>query len=154
MSGRYANWSSHVTDRYPRVATTAESRTAAILEASYLLPAEFELDARLSPAFSVPFSSNNMTVQDLVIDMTVLRYGYFKEEAFTRMKESIDERFKMLLDGTMVMVTSGATIAGQAASQAFSTVNCYPPTFGLGPTEDQRPSQQRLLDEEDARDEF
>lgn len=154
MAGRYAAWSSDVTNRYPRVATTAESRTVAILESAYLTPAEDELDARLSVAFAIPFSSNNRTVQDLVIDMTVLRFGFFKEEAFTRMQESIDSRIKMLIDGTMVMVTSGGVLGAQAAGQAFSTVNDYPPTFGLGEIEGARPSSQRLEDEEDARDEL
>lgn len=146
--GRYATWSADVTPRYPRV--TTDSRTVGTVESAYLLPAEFELDARLASRFTVPFSSNNQTVRDLVIDMTLLRIGTTKERD-EGLRASVEARIKALLDGTMVMVTTSGDVAAYPASGVINTTADYHPTFGMGDILDMEVDDERIDDEEGAR---
>ena len=148
MAGRYAAHSADVIPRYPRVST--DSRAATTLEAAYLIPAEAEVDARLGSRFTVPFSSNNLTVKDLVIDMTMLRMGIYKERD-EQLRKDVDARIKALLDGTMVMVTDSGQVAAYQVSGVINTTADYHPVFGMGPIEDMEPDDQRIDDEEDAR---
>lgn len=145
----YATWSSDVTTRYPRVLT--DSRAPATLDVAYLNPAEAELHGRLSPRFTTPFSSNNLTVKDLVIDMTVIRAGIFKMEQLEDLQASIDSRIKMLLDGTMIMVTTSGEVATQAQATGMSTVHDYQPVFGMGDIIDAEPDPDRIEAEENAK---
>lgn len=146
--GRYAVYSGDVINRYPRCLT--DSRAATLVDSTYLLPAEAEVDARLGARFSVPFSSNNMTVKDLVIDMTMLRMGTYKERD-EELRAAVDARIKALLDGTMVMVTASGTVASYAASGVISTTMSYHPVFGVGSVTDMEPDEQRVEDEDNAR---
>lgn len=146
--GRYAVYSSEVTDRYPRVLT--DSRGGSLIESAYLAPAEAELDARMAPYFPVPFSSNNLTAKDLVIDMTVLRMGIYKE-SMEVLRESVDARIKSLIDGTMFMVTTSGTVAAQPSSGVYSTTAAYHPVFGMGDILDMKPDDDRVDDEADSR---
>lgn len=148
--GRYAVYSGDggVTARYPRCLT--DSRAAALCESSYLRPAEFELDARLASRFTIPFSSNNYTATDLVIDMTMLRMGVYKERD-EDLRASVDARIKALLDGTMVMITTSGEVAAYPASGVINTTADYHPTFGMGPIEDMEVDDERIDDEENAR---
>lgn len=146
--GRYATYSGDVTARYPRCLT--DSRAAALCESAYLLPAEFELDARLAPKFTVPFSNNNMTARDLTIDMTMLRTGIYKDRD-EELRASVESRIKALLDGTMVMITTSGEVAGYPGGGVFSTTQNYHPTFGMGDIVDMKPDDDRVADEDDAR---
>lgn len=146
--GRYAVFSSDVHNRYPR--TLTDSRAAATLESAYLVPSEAELDARLGARFSTPFSSNNLTVKDLVIDMTMIRMGTYKERD-EDLRKSVAERFTALLDGTMVMVDSGGAVVGQPVSGVINTTADYHPVFGMGEILDMQVDDARTDDEENAR---
>lgn len=146
--GRYASFSSDVHNRYPR--TLTDSRAAATLESAYLSPAEAELDARLGSRFTVPFSSNNQTAKDLVIDMTMIRMGFYKEKN-EDLANSIEARIKALIDGTMVMVTTSGEVAGYQVSGVINTTAGYHPVFGMGEILDAEVDDQRIDDEENAR---
>lgn len=146
--GRYAVFSSDVHNRYPR--TLTDSRAAATLEAAYLVPAEAEVDARLGSRFTVPFSSNNITVKDLVIDMTMLRMGTYKERD-EQLRKDVDARIKALLDGTMIMVDSAGAALAYPASGVINTTADYHPTFGMGDILDMEVDDERIDDEENAR---
>jgi hypothetical protein len=148
--GRYATFSSDVTDRYPRVMT--DSRAASLLDATYVVPAEAELDSRLAPSFTTPFSSNNWTVKDIVIDMTLIKMGMFKDGVQRKeLLDSIDKRINGLLDGTIFMVDSGGNTLLSASSGVINTTADYHPVFGMGGIEDMRVDETRVEDEEDAR---
>lgn len=146
--GRYAVFSNDVINRYPRVLT--DSRAVSTLDEAYLAPAEFELDAKLSPWFTVPFSSNNQTAKDLTIDMTVIRMGTYKER-IEDLQKSVDARIQALIAGTMVMITTSGEIAAHKLSGLISTVQSYHPVFGMGDVVDMKPSDRRLDDEESRR---
>jgi hypothetical protein len=147
--GLYATFSHHVRDRYPRTAT--DSRGYTILE-SYLTDAEAELHGRLGAHFTVPFSANNLTARDIVIDLTVIKMGLVKGDDLAELDVRIDKRIKALIDGTMVMVTTSGEVAALAdKTGAFSTVQSYSPVFGVGDIMDMRPDPDREDDEENAR---
>jgi hypothetical protein len=146
--GRYASFSSDVTNRFPR--TLTDSRAVATLEAAYLTPAEAYIESRLAARFTVPFSSNNQTVKDLVIDRTLVNIGMFKEKN-DDLSKSIDERIKALIDGTMVMVTTSGEVAAYNLSGVINTTAEYHPVFGMGPIEDMEVDDERTDDEENAR---
>lgn len=146
--GRYAVFSTEVQDRYPRV--TTDSRAVSTIESAYLLPAEAEVDARLGVRFALPFSSNNLTVKDLVIDMTMIRMGTYKDRV-EDLQKSVDSRITALIAGTMVMVTASGTIAASALASAYSTTGSYHPVFGMGDVVDMKPDDDRVDDEEGER---
>jgi len=148
--GRYATYSADVFPRYPRTAT--DSRAVVVLDVAYLAPAEFDLEGRLSPRFVTPFSSNNQTIRDLTIDMTVIRQGMFKGDDLDSLQSSIDKRIEMLISGTMMMVTTSGDIITGVDKPTMMSVNAdHPPVFGLGDIVEMRPSPDRLDEEDSAR---
>src|SRR5262245_55008262 len=62
--GRYINWDD-IVNRFTGFANVADAVKAA---SHYVCYAEAEVDARLAPKYTPPFSNNNMTVRDLAID--------------------------------------------------------------------------------------
>lgn len=140
-----------IVNRYKRVVDVGDS---ALVEDSYLLPAEAELNARLGVAYTVPFSNNNVTAKDLAIDLTYLKVIQYKEiDRADRMMNLLDKRFNALLDGSHQMITtSGDVISPTTQLGAFgSTTEDYHPVFGMDDPEYLRVSSAQLEDEEDAR---
>lgn len=149
--GRYINWD-NVVSRYAAV----NKRGGADEVDSYsIIYAEAEVDARLSPAFTTPFSSNNMTARDLAIDMTYLRINPLRDPAKLKpVQDRVDALIKALLDGKASMITDSGDAIGPSSVGGVSpwsnTMN-YPPTFGVGETEDMYVSSAQLYDEAVAR---
>ena len=75
--GRYCT-SSDCIARYNRLSKIDSAQTE--IDSHFISFAENELDGLLSPKFTVPFSSNNVTAKDLAIDLTYLRAGNLKFE--------------------------------------------------------------------------
>lgn len=148
--GRYATYSADVFPRYPRI--TTDSRAVSVLDAAYLVPAEYEIESRLSPRFVTPFSSNNQTIKDLTIDQTVIRHGMFKGDDLDSLQGSIDKRIDALISGTMMMITTSGEIITGVDKPTMMTVNAdHPPVFGLGDIVEMQPSPDRLDEEDSAR---
>lgn len=146
--GRYIDWQDAV-DRYQRIG----DKGSVDVGSNYIVYAEAEIESKLAPAFTVPFSSNNLTVKDLCIDMTLAKILMFKDTKKAEMiMGSIDARVKALLDGTAQMVTTSGV--GQAIENHpyWSETMDYHPTFGAGNLLDFHVSSDRLYDEEQARD--
>lgn len=146
---RYIN-TADVLGRYPK---SADVGSDTHIESSYIRYAEAWVDGALAPAFTAPFSNNNLTVKDLCIDHTYMNIIKFKDaEKAKLIEDSIDARVKALLEGTAQMGIEGGDLLGQDVVNAWSETDGYPPTFGAGDIVDMQVSSSRLYDEEQARD--
>jgi phage gp36-like protein len=142
---RYINWA-HVTGRYGDFAKGPDATQAT----SYFVDmAESEVDARLAPKYAVPFSPVPQMVQDLCIDLTYYK-ATIRQESSKTIKEYIDERFKGLLDGTIMLTTSGG-IVEQAGNLAWAS-NSYHSSFGPDAEVNWNVDSQWVQDAQDARD--
>lgn len=145
--GRYIEWDD-VVKRYPTVSKLGGAEVVGLDHVPY---AEAEVDARLSPAFTVPFSSNNQTARDLSIDLTYLRANPLRDpEKNAPVQERVDNLIAALLEGRMAMVTTSGDVIQPAlvggVSPWSNTMN-YHPTFGAGPIEDMHVDSGQLYDE-------
>lgn len=126
--GRYIDWAD-VVDRYPVLSNVGD---AVKMDSTHIVPAESEVDARLAPVFTTPFSSDNVTAQDLSIQLVYLRAGYLKDDNWVNFKDYIDERFDRLTDGSEAMLTSsGDVLSSQDTTEAYHTHSGYKPIFDL-----------------------
>lgn len=145
------NWNDVVT-RYPEL---ARANIDATMAGSHHLPhAEAELNGKLAPGFTVPFSTNNLTAVDLVTDLVYARiFQYSAPDKAKTVRERIDERCARLLKGLEDMSTSSGTLhSNQAANGIWSSTAGYTPAFGMDPTEDQCIDPDRVQDDLNARD--
>lgn len=147
--GKYVSWDDLVA-RYKRVADKGGSSEVG---SSFLAYAEAEIESRLGGAFTVPFSSNNVTAADLVIDLTIAKIIRFQEpKKYKVIIDEIDGRVKRLVDGTEPMVTtSGDVLFASTDGGAWSSTGSYHPVFGLEDYTLSHVSSDALQDEEDAR---
>lgn len=137
-------------DRYPKSAAVGSS---AFVESNYIYYAEGWVDGALSPAYSTPFSNNNVTVKDLSLDYAWAKMLWFKDTKKSDLiMESLDAQVKLLLEGKAKMVIDDGTVLSKSVSVAWSETKDYPPTFGAGNIIDMQVSSDRLHDEERARE--
>jgi hypothetical protein len=126
--GRYIDWAD-VVDRYPMLSNVGD---ATKMENTHIVPAEGEVDARLAPVFTTPFSSDNVTARDLAIQLVYLRAGFLKDDNWVNFKNYVDERFDRLVDGSEAMLTSsGDVLSSQDTTEAYHTHEGYKPIFDL-----------------------
>lgn len=121
--GRYINWAD-VTGRYNDFAKGPDASVAA---ASFIPQAEAEVDGRLAPKYTVPFSPAPYLVQDLCIDLAYYKAAMGTERA-KLVGESLEKRFKAIIDGTLLLTTSAGTIVAEGATAWVS--NSYHSSFG------------------------
>jgi hypothetical protein len=147
--GRYIQWDD-VIQTYPRVADKGGTNQVG---SAYINYAEARLEGLLAGAYTVPFSSNNLTIKDLSIDLT-----YAKSIMYTDTKKAkvilddIKDRVKSLIDGTATMITTSGDAMFTAGDAPWSTTKDYHNTFGVIPIEDQNIDADRIEDEYDERD--
>lgn len=122
--GRYINWAD-VTARYVDYAKGADSTQS---EAAFVPHAEAEVDARLAPKYTVPFSPVPYLIKDLCVDLAYYKAN-IKQESVKPLKEYIDERFKAIIDGTLILTTSDGIVA--SATGGGWAANSYHSSFGL-----------------------
>lgn len=123
--GRYITWDD-VVNRFSSFATAAGAMKAASHHLAY---AEAEVDAMLGAKFSVPFSNNNLTVKDLVIDLVYLRSIRNNFDLYRPMRAEINSKFAALLSGKMVMITASGDSLRYTGVSAWSNNQDYHPTF-------------------------
>ena len=126
--GRYINWED-VIDRYPELNTLggADQQSSA-----YIVYSEAYVDGVLSPTFTPPFSSNNMIVRDLCIDMCYWRAARFKLDDAVQVKSSFFETVGLLKDGQLQMYDeAGSLIPAVEKSLAWSNTMSYHTAFGM-----------------------
>lgn len=121
--GRYINWAD-VTGRY---SDFAKGPDASIAATSFIPQAEAEVDGRLAPKYTVPFSPAPYLVQDLCIDLAYYKAALGNERS-KLVGESLERRFKAIIDGTLLLTTSAGTVAEDGATAWVS--NSYHSSFG------------------------
>jgi phage gp36-like protein len=121
--GRYTTWD-QVVGRYQSAKTGIDASYA---NSYFVKGAEDLLDGYLASRYSVPFSPAPGVIQDLATDMAYYKLVY-AEKRGEPLKKSIDERIKAILDGTIMLVSSGSLLPN--ASQETGIVDDRPSAFG------------------------
>ena len=126
----------------------------AALEGHYLPSGSRWLDSRLSRAFTVPFSSNNLTARDMNIYSAMLLFlegRTSKQDDAAELRRMLDGWVESLVEGNGVMSLSDDTtlISDGAQHDVWSTVQNYAPTFNMLDAEEQEVNTDRLDDELD-----
>lgn len=120
--GRYCAWTD-VAGRYPDAAKKGnDSNTGSY----WLSHAEDLVDGYLSPKYTVPFSPVPGIVSDLAIDMTYYKMMILTEGA-KNVWEFIEHRITGLLNGTILLTTSGSALG---AGTAWSAAEGHHTSFG------------------------
>jgi phage gp36-like protein len=147
-AGRYIAWSD-VIGRWREYSTIAPVKAAG----GDITYAEAEIDARLSTHFTTPFSNNNLTIRDIVIDMAYLKAARLTGKDRKEISEWVDKRITSLKTGDMSLILDDGTVLSSydAADGVYSTTKDYHPVFGMGDEANLSVSSMRLEDEEDAR---
>lgn len=141
--GRYINWDD-VANSYPDWAKAASANTIGNL---WIPRAEDEVDARLAPKYTVPFSPVPGVVRDLCIDLAYYKLVFASEKG-KELKESLKDRFAALLSGEMVLTVSGTLLA---SDRPWSTHQEYHTAFGVDPDINWQVSDAQAEDEQEAR---
>lgn len=142
--GRYIDWAD-VTGRYNDF---AKGPDASVANASYVPQAEAEVDARLAAKYTVPFSPAPYLVKDLCIDLAYYK-ATIRQESSKAIKDYIDERFKAILDGSIVLTSSDGVVP-VTGNYAWAS-NSYHSSFGLDDPVLWRVDSAQVLDIQDAR---
>jgi hypothetical protein len=150
--GRYINWDD-VVGRYSQI---NKHGGAADIGSNFIQYAEAEVDARLASCYSVPFvsgvGSTPITVKDLAIDVTYLKATIgAKSKAWDQIKNSVNDRIKMICNGDSQIVGPGGDPLAQIAGTIWGSNEDYHPIFGMGDTLDFVVDSDRIDDEDDAR---
>ena len=149
--GRYIDWAD-VSNRYPNF---ADFDGASGVNSAYVIYAEAEIDGRLATRYTTPFSTNNLTVRDLCVDLTYIKCGRLRTEDAKTLKEDLDARIARLIDGSEVMMVetgSGTTESVQRTGDTvWSNTQDYQPTFNLDSPLDWQTDSAQLAAIEDAR---
>lgn len=136
--------------RYNRVADVGGAKQ---VNSAYLVYAEAELNSLLGSCFTVPFSDNNLTAKDLVIDLAYLRVLSFKADKMSdKFEKRIMDRIDGLKKGDIGMTLVDGTIifsSGGAAGSAVSSTQDFTPAFNMLDELDQRVDPDRIDDEYD-----
>lgn len=127
------------------------------LEGHYLPAGARYVDARLSSAFTTPFSSNNLTARDLNIyaaQLLFLEGRTSKQDDAAELRRLLDAWFKSLADGNGSMSLSDDTVLDATGAQfdVYSTAQDYTPVFNMLDPIEQSVDTDRTDDEADAID--
>lgn len=145
--GRYCT-ADQVAQRYRRV-TDVQSYPVTV-ESSYIYYAESDLDRRLAPYFTVPFSSNNVTAADLSIDLAYAKVIIFDDpDKYKAIMSHVDGVIGDLIDGASAMLTtSGDQLSSSTGNAAWSNTASYHSAFGMGDSSLFQVDSAQLYDEE------
>lgn len=142
--GRYIDWDD-VADTYSDWPKSVSANTVGNL---WIQRAEDEVDGRLAPKYSVPFTPVPGIVRDLSIDLAYYKLAFASEKG-KALGETLKERFEALLDGTMILTVSGSPLA--TTNQPWSTHKDYPTQFGVDNPVNWLPSSAWASDQQEAR---
>ena len=120
---RYIEWDD-VANSYPDWAKAASANSVGNL---WIPRAEDEVDGRLAPKYVVPFTPCPGIVRDLCIDLAYFKLTFASEKG-QALGKILEDRFKAILDGKLLLTTSAGQI--DSGERAFST-HQYPTEFGV-----------------------
>jgi len=147
----YANWAD-LAGRYREFSKIGDDSE---INSYHIAHAENELNGIFAGCFTVPFSSNNITVKFLTVDLTYIKYyESIDQEKAEGKRKSFDSQVKRIKNGMGGMVLDDGTILRSSlvgGVTAYSSTADYHPVFGIGNIEDMRVDSSQLIDEEDAR---
>lgn len=121
--GRYITWG-EVTGRYQDAAKKAGDTP---MGSYWLARAEDEIDGYLASRYTTPFSPTPGVVADLCVDLTYYKM-IIQQEGAKPIWEYIDYRLKAIVNGTMVLTSSGTALAQGTA--AWSEHEGHHTSFG------------------------
>lgn len=153
------SWS-HVLARYEELSKLpnvgSASAVASATQVALLNTAEAYIHGRLAARYAVPFSSNNLTAIDLIVDAVYVQNNLTRQPDKTKLlKEFLDERIKSLLEGQSQMASAtGAVVATIGDDVIWSSTEDYPPVFGLGDITKAEVSSGQLYAEDVARGDY
>jgi hypothetical protein len=141
-----------VTGRYPELNKLPDIGSSTV-QNSIMALGEAYIHSRCAVAYTVPFSSNNLTAIDLCIDAVYVQTQLTRQpDKADALNKSLDARIEALLAGKAMMITnSGDTIDTTIADVVWSSTMDYHPTFGMGAIERMAVSSSQLIDEDEAR---
>lgn len=115
--------------------------------------AESVIHSRLASRYTVPFSSNNLTARDLMVDqLYIQQMTTRKPDTVKLLSDLLEQRIAALLSGDTVMVTDSGDVAATATGNtAWSSTQDYHPTFGMGDPMSWEVSSSMLIAENAAR---
>lgn len=142
--GRYIEWDD-VANSYPDWPKATSANTVGNL---WIPRAEAEVDARLAPKYTVPFSPVPDIVRDLAIDLAYYKLVFASDKG-KALWESLKERFESILDGSMLLTTSAGAIS--TGDRAWSTHQNYPTQFGVDSDVNWQVSSAWAEDQQEAR---
>ena len=124
------------------------------LENHYLPAGSRYLDSRLSRAFTVPFSSNNLTARDMNIYSAMLLFlegRTSKKDDAAEIRLLLDGWIKDLVEGNGTMSLSDDTVLASDGAQhdVWSTGQDYTPVFNVLDAEQQEVDPDLVEAEED-----
>lgn len=147
--GKYIEWDD-VVDRYPELESLGGADELAPV---FIQFAEANTEALLRGFYTIPFSSNNITVKDLCIDCAFWRAGRLKLDDAVEVKSEYYEQISMIKNGMMAMVDSaGNEVEGLSNPTAFSTTQSYHSSFGMDDPIEWLVDWDRIEDDMDSRD--
>ena len=95
--------------RYPQFKSWHEGNES-LVNSFAIYYAESELNARLAPAFSVPFSPAPSVIKDLTFDLTYAKMmRSLNPDDYTKLYDSVVERIQNFVDGVEIIVTDSGT---------------------------------------------
>lgn len=121
------NWED-VSGKYPSI---ARDYTAETVNSHYIPYAEAELNGLLSGAYTVPFSSNNLTARELVTDLTYCRVIGNKAGEQNEYCKAVYDRIMRIKNGSEAMLTSSGDVMNIDGTIVWSTTKDYHPVFGV-----------------------
>lgn len=135
--------------RYPE---QVSNKDATQVNCYYIPYAVADIESRLSPRFTVPFSNNNLTAKDLMIDATYLQIYRFKDpKKAAEVEKSLSSKIDKLLAGKADMIVTSGDPLVSIGGTVYSTTENYHPVFGMGPIEDAVVNSAMIDAEEGAR---
>lgn len=146
--GRYIQWQD-VIDRYARLGDMGDEKS---LESAYISYAEAHIESALAGSFTVPFSSNNITVMDLCIDAVMARISMVKnKDLYVLLSKDINDRIEKLLSGAASMATDAGIPGGVREAVIWSNTSGTHGSFGMIDVNDQIIDETLLKNEYDER---
>lgn len=145
--GRYINWDDIVL-KYP---ATASRGGATEIGSAYIGYLEAEVDGKFSGFFTIPFSSNNITIRDICTDLAYSRIGNFKIKERQEFQKSIMDRIDGIKMGAESMINDDGTALNSVGGTIHSNTQDYHPVFGMGDTLSFVVDSSQVQDEESAR---
>lgn len=133
-------------NRYPRASKKGGQEEIN----AFITNAEQELESMFAGAYTIPFSSNNVTIKDLAVDLTYIKLDVQSSKENVERHKRLMKTVDMIKTNKMQMLTNSGDIVG-AASPLWSNTTDYHPVHGVLDVTDQVVDDTRIQDEIDER---